>query len=865
MDTLRTSGKPKPYDRQQEKLPFLPEHDRHEVVVKIDGNSQNPVETNTSATASSPNSRVWREGSYDFSQEGGAGNGGFTFGSGPTEDPPSRLISSFLRKRDATGGTMSPAVDLEMDFLNNGSSLGSESKEHRISFQDALEQSFPRESNDSSSSSSDEKKINRNRHSAGGDGEVIRCTSNSLIGRSSSLLGPKTRSRLMDPSPALSPSPVKKPDPDRRSGRPPMPRSGQLKSGSTGGKSGPVDEDDDDLFMDSDIPDELKKTKFNTWSVLQSLSLILIIAALVCSRVIPWLTRQTVWSLHLWKWDVLVLTLICGRLVSGWFVRVAVFLIERNFLLRKRVLYFVYGVKSAVQNCLWLGLVLLSWHYLFDRKTSHSPVLPYVSKILLCLLVATILRLIKTLLLKVLAASFHVSTYFDRIQEALFNQYVVETLSGPHVYEDNQTMVEVQRLQKAGATMPSDLQATALPAKNSGQIGKGIRLSRALSGNKREEGITIDQLHKMNQRNISAWNMKRLIRIVRYGALTTLDERIPLISAETEEDSSTHILSEREAKIAARKIFTNVAKPGAKYIYLHDLLRFMRQEEATNTMNLFEGAHEHKRISKRALKNWAVNAFRERKALALTLNDTKTAVNKLHQIANVVVGVIVFAIWLLILGIATTHFFVFLSSQLLLAVFIFGNTLKTLFEALIFLFVMHPFDVGDRCEIEGVQVVVEEMNIMSTVFLRYDNLKIYYPNSILATKPISNYYRSPDMGDSIDFAIHVATPLEKIAKMKERIIHFMENKKEHWYPGPMVVLRDVEDSNKLTVSIWMRQRINYQDMGMRFERRELVVQEMIRVLREFDIEYRMIPVDVNVRNLPPVNSARLPSTWSSVN
>ncbi|XP_078161259.1 mechanosensitive ion channel protein 6-like isoform X2 [Carex rostrata] len=688
MDTLRTSVKPKPYDRKQDKLPIP--HDRHEVVVKIDGNGQNHVETNSAATASSPNSQVWRESSYDFSQEGGVGNGGFTFHSSPTDDPPSRLISSFLRKRDTTGVTMSPAVDLEMDFFNKGSSLGSESKEHRISFQDALEQSLPRESNDSSSSSSDEKKKTNHRgargNDAGGDdGEVIRCTSNSSIGRSSSLLRVKTRSRLLDPPPQHPPSPVQNPNLDRRSGRPPVPRSGQLKSEAMGGKSGPADEDDDDPLMDSDIPDELKKTKFDMWTILQLLSLILIIALLVCSLVIPWLTRQTVWSLHLWKWDVLILTLICGRLVSGWFVRVAVFFIERNFLLRKKVLYFVYGVKSAVQNCLWLGLVLIAWHYLFDRKTSHSPVLPYVSKILFCLLVATILRLVKTLLLKVLAASFHVSTYFDRIQEALFNQYVVETLSGPPVYEDNQTMVEVQRLQKAGATMPSDLQATALPAKNSGQIGKGIRLSRALSGNKKEEGITIDQLHKLNQRNISAWNMKRLIRIVRYGALTTLDERIPLKAADTVEDSTTHILSEQEAKIAARKIFTNVAKPGAKYIYIQDLLRFMRQEEATKTMNLFEGAHEHQRISKRSLKNWTVNAFRERKALALTLNDTKTAVNKLHQIANVVVGIIVFALWLLVLGIATTHFFVFLSSQLLLAVlFIFGNTLKTLFEALIF-------------------------------------------------------------------------------------------------------------------------------------------------------------------------------------
>lgn len=99
-----------------------------------------------------------------------------------------------------------------------------------------------------------------------------------------------------------------------------------------------------------------------------------------------------------------------------------------------------------------------------------------------------------------------------------------------------------------------------------------------------------------------------------------------------------------------------------------------------------------------------VNAFRERRALSLTLNDTKTAVDKLHQMANVVVGIIVFGLWLLILGIATTHFFVLISSQMLLAVFMFGNTLKTTFEAIIFLFVMHPFDVGDRCEIEGVQV-----------------------------------------------------------------------------------------------------------------------------------------------------------------
>ena len=79
--------------------------------------------------------------------------------------------------------------------------------------------------------------------------------------------------------------------------------------------------------------------------------------------------------------------------------------------------------------------------------------------------------------------------------------------------------------------------------------------------------------------------------------------------------------------------------------------------------------------------------------------------NKLHLVLNILVGIGIFVVWLLILGIATTKFLLYISSQLVLVAFIFGNTCKTVFEAIVFLFVMHPYDVGDRCEIEGVQVV----------------------------------------------------------------------------------------------------------------------------------------------------------------
>ncbi|KAK7838645.1 mechanosensitive ion channel protein 4 [Quercus suber] len=377
---------------------------------------------------------------------------------------------------------------------------------------------------------------------------------------------------------------------------------------------------------------------------------------------------------------------------------------------------------------------------------------------------------------------------------------------------------------------------------------------------KEDEGITIDHLHKLNPKNVSAWNMKRLMRIVRHGTITTLDEQILETTPSGDNDFSTQIRSEVEAKAAAKKIFQNVARHGSKFIYMEDLMRFLREDEAVKTLSLFEGASETRRISKSSLNNWVVNAFRDRRALALTLNDTKTAVNKLHLVLNILVGIGIFVVWLLILGIATMKFLLYISSQLVLVAFIFGNTCKTVFEAIIFLFVMHPYDVGDRCEIEGVQMVVEEMNILTTVFLRYDNTKLIYPNSVLATKPINNFYRSPDMGDSIEFCVHIATPSDKIAAMRQRIISYVESKKEHWCAAPMIILMEFEELHRLRLALWLTHKMNYQDMGEKFVRRSLLMEEMVKIFRELDIQYRLLPVDINVCAMPPVISTRLPTT-----
>lgn len=567
------TGNSSKYSKSNEELPNLYPHQSNdsrespqpstavgranhpEVIVKVDGSS------------SSSEDKPGREPSFGYMQRE----------KNDIKDPASKRIGKFSDKKNVEDDEISLDMDIEMDKLrrerHHNSSPFQEStlsknpsREIRVSFEPSVSNNSSLESvrrrykdlQDDKEESSDGINSQQPEQEEKFGDEVLRCSSNSTFQtQSSGLSRAKTKSRLLDPSPnELDRIPFK---------------SGQQKSELLG-KS--TDEDEDDPLECDDLPDKYKKVQVSTMTVLECMSLITIVALLGCTLFITSWKEKSFLELKLWKWEVLFLVLICGRLVSGWGIRIIVFFIERNFLLRKRVLYFVYGLRNGVQNCWWLGLVLLAWHFLFDKKVkreTNGAILKLITRILVCFLVANFVWLIKTLMVKVLASSFHVSTYFDRIQESIYNQYIIETLSGPPLIEIQKneeeiekTTAEIRKLQNAGINIPPDLKATVSPRSKSGRIGTkySMEFSTRRGEKKVNTEITIDHLHKLNHKNISAWNMKRLMKIVRYGSLSTLEEQI--LDANIDDETAVEIRSEYEAKIAARKIFHNVAGRGSK-------------------------------------------------------------------------------------------------------------------------------------------------------------------------------------------------------------------------------------------------------------------------------------------------------------
>ncbi|OVA08368.1 Mechanosensitive ion channel MscS [Macleaya cordata] len=490
----------------------------------------------------------------------------------------------------------------------------------------------------------------------------------------------------------------------------------------------------------------------------------------------------------------------------------------------------IYKIENAapaamsVQVCIWLSLVLLTWLLLFNsgvkRSRNTTKFLNSVTRCLIALLNGAVIWLVKTVLMKILAGSFHVNTFFDRIQESIFHQYVLQTLSGPPLME---------LAEKVGS------------AKSTGQLS--FRSTKKGDG---PEVIDVVKLHKMKQEKVSAWTMRGLVNVIRTTGLSTISNTIDQIYYEEGGQKDREITSEWEAKAAAYRIFRNVAKPTSKYIDEEDLMRFLSKEEVDNVLPLFEGAVETGKIKKSALRNWVVKVYLERKSLAHSLNDTKTAVKQLNKLVSGAVSVAIIIVMLLIMGLLTTKVVVFMSSQMLLVVFMFGNTAKTIFEAIIFVFVMHPFDVGDRCVVDGVQMIVEEMNILTTIFLRYDNEKIYYPNSVLSTKPISNFYRSPNMGDNVEFSIDVSTTIEKVGALKSRVKAYIDGKPQHWQSNHSVVVKEIENLNKMKMALFVTHTMNHQNMVEKNSRRTELVLELKKIFEDLSIKYHLLPQEVHL-------------------
>ncbi|GKV24787.1 hypothetical protein SLEP1_g34356 [Rubroshorea leprosula] len=491
--------------------------------------------------------------------------------------------------------------------------------------------------------------------------------------------------------------------------------------------------------------------------------------------------NHEIWGLELWKWCVLVLVIVGGRCIMK--LMMDYFLM---YLIKK--IFFLLRCKSSKVK----------------RSKLDSNVQKFIMRSLATCVIGGFLWVLKKLLVNILTPPFQAKRLFDRFRESLIDQYILEVFSLKDSSVDE--VVSVVNIWIKQNNLP------AYECMTNGSVK------------------VINWLKKIEPDEISAWAMKKLMELIGSTPLSSITQGLETLPEK--ENNMTNIFEQTED--VATQIFGSKERNVIK-----DLKLF--KEEARDVEQHINGVEEMAgeeeiMLKRQRVRKWLANAIIERRSLVQSLEDSKRLRKELNKIVSGTVLILVFIIWLILLKILTTGALVVIITQFAALTFIFGDTLKSVFQGIIFVSVMHPFDIGDCCLIKGEEMVVQRINLLSTVFRKNVKDKIVYPNSVLTTLHIKNLYKGDRhlIEDSFEITIDSSTPPDRIDVLKKEIQRLLWNEEkygEKWLKTYVFNLKEIKNRKlKIFFSVFYRKTELLSDWEMINSRRNILVRNLKMIL-----------------------------------
>ncbi|KAF5370064.1 hypothetical protein D9758_001387 [Tetrapyrgos nigripes] len=299
------------------------------------------------------------------------------------------------------------------------------------------------------------------------------------------------------------------------------------------------------------------------------------------------------------------------------------------------------------------------------------------------------------------------------------------------------------------------------------------------------------------------------------------------IKGEDEDDGMTAlgygaVGSTSEAKRLARTIYYRFKPPNTARTFLipSDFYpAFPTTEKAQEAFRVFDRDNNGD-ISRSEVKFLLLRVYRERRFLARSMRDVGQALKTLDNILLFFAMIILFFISLSVFGVQVGDSLTSVYSLGIAASFIFRSTASNAFDAIMFLFVTHPYDTGDRCFIDDENLTVKKMGLFATVFTRVDGTESYYFNNQLFAKFITNVRRSGKMYENCVIQVAWRTPLSKLDELEACLNRWLSTEQNRWYePSTSLTLQKIVYQRYLEVSFPIGHNGTWQDWTLRWNRK----------------------------------------------
>ncbi len=217
-----------------------------------------------------------------------------------------------------------------------------------------------------------------------------------------------------------------------------------------------------------------------------------------------------------------------------------------------------------------------------------------------------------------------------------------------------------------------------------------------------------------------------------------------------------------EAKMMARVIFAFLCtNKETKELYIDDFKPYMPNTRVRrDAFNVFDLDREGQ-ITRSEMQCSTVQLFRERQNLARSIGHSGDALTVLDWMGSWLVHAALLLTAMALIGFNVTSLLaVGFSVAFGLNFVVFEGANKT-FQAIVFLFIVHPYDIGDKVVIGKTDLghadedvlTVTSVHIQKTVFKRWNGLLVSMPNHVIALATLTNISRSREQWERIEFTM----------------------------------------------------------------------------------------------------------------
>ena len=249
-------------------------------------------------------------------------------------------------------------------------------------------------------------------------------------------------------------------------------------------------------------------------------------------------------------------------------------------------------------------------------------------------------------------------------------------------------------------------------------------------------------------------------------------------------------------------------------------------------------------ISMEELEAVCVEIGRERKAITASLKDLDSVVSKLDEVLLFVVAVITLLVFVSIISTSAATAITSLGSTVLALSWLLQATAQEFLQSIIFVFVKHPFDVGDRVTIygntgsqmKGDDYFVKEISLLFTEFKKMEGHVVQAPNSYLNTLFILNQRRSGGLAEAVPVTVKFGTTLEQIETLRTRLLEFVGAENREYQKNILTELTTIYEAYSITLNVVFFYKSNWQNELLRLQRRNKFICAMMVTMQELGME-----------------------------